>query len=108
MSALERISLSRRDLATEFAGDSSSEKAAAHTDAAMNAPTVQGHPCLCQGPLPGKYVRINGVDESSVKIEDQCWHSDPKMVRIPCCDSQRRSGVLLIDRLLEINLFREE
>jgi hypothetical protein len=36
----------------------------------MNAPTVNSHAGLCQGALPREDVGIDGIDESSVKIED--------------------------------------
>jgi len=68
---LQRISLGRRDLAAEFAGDSSSEESPTHPHPAMNTPAVNSHACLCQGTLPREDVCIDGIDESSVKIKDQ-------------------------------------
>jgi hypothetical protein len=41
----------------------------------MNAPTIDSHTRLSQGALPREDVCIDGVDKSSVKIKNQCWHN---------------------------------
>jgi len=70
MSTLQRVGLSRRNLAPEFASDGPSEDAATHPDAAMNAPTIDSHTRLSQGALPREDVCIDSVDKSSVKIKN--------------------------------------
>jgi hypothetical protein len=70
MSLLQGFSLGWRNVVAEFAGDGSSEEAATHPDATMNAPTIDSHSCLCKGSLPRKDVCIDGIDETSVKIKN--------------------------------------
>ena len=70
VSMLQRLSLGRRNLATKFPSHRSSEKAATHTDATMNAPTIDSHTCLCQGALPRKDMGVDGIYQSPVEIED--------------------------------------
>src|SRR5688572_17842959 len=74
VSTLERISLGGRDFAAEFTGHGACEEPATHSDATMNAPTIDRHACLREGTLPREHMRINGVDESSVKIKDKRCH----------------------------------
>ena len=75
VAALERIGLFRRERAPDLARDGASEEPAAHADAAMDAPAVDRHPGLGERLLPGKDVRVDGVHERPVEIEDERAHN---------------------------------
>ena len=50
-------------------------KPSAHPDPAVHAPAVDRHARLRQRLLPGEDVRVHGVDQRPVEIEDQCAHA---------------------------------
>jgi hypothetical protein len=70
MAALYRLGLRRQDIPTQFAGNRASEKSATHSYTPVNTPTIDSHTSFGQGSLPGKHVSVNGINESSVQIEN--------------------------------------
>ena len=73
--ALEQRFLFRgSDLAPELAGGRARGEAAAHADAPMDAPSVDGKADFRERALPGEHVRVNRVDQRAVEVEDQCLH----------------------------------
>ena len=61
--------------------DGAREEAAAHADPPMDAPAVDRHPHFGQGPLPRKDVRVDGVDQRAVEVEDQGRHDSETIIR---------------------------
>ena len=55
----------------DFARDRPREQPAAHANAPMDPPALQRQPGLGQRPLPGEDVRIDGVDQRAIEVEDQ-------------------------------------
>src|SRR4051812_47012139 len=68
---LEPLGLLASKLASEFPGHGAREQAAAHADAAVDAPPVDLHLGFAERPLPGEDMSINGVHERSVEIKDE-------------------------------------
>ena len=62
------------DVVPELARRRAREQAAAHADAAVNTPAVDGKTRLGKCALPGKHVRVNGVHQSAIEIEDESAH----------------------------------
>jgi len=75
MPPLQRLSLLRGDFTAELSRDRAGEESAAHSDAAVNAPTVDSETCLRQRTLPCEHVSVDGIDESSIEIENQGGHN---------------------------------
>ena len=48
------------------------EQPPAHANAPMDPPTFQRQPGFRQGPLPGEDMRIDGIDQRAIQVEDQC------------------------------------
>src|SRR5207302_639151 len=68
---LDRLGLCRRELAPHLARDRAREEAAAHPDPAVDAPAVDRHPFLRKRALPREHVRVDGVDQRAVEVEDE-------------------------------------
>jgi hypothetical protein len=60
---------------TGLARDGAGEQSAAHSDAPVDAPALDGHPDLGERPLPREDVCVDRVDERAVEIEDQRCHT---------------------------------
>src|SRR5439155_15389661 len=60
---------------SDLAGDGTSEETAAHADTAMDLPAVDRKPGLRERPLPREDVRVDGVNERSIEIENECAHA---------------------------------
>ena len=71
VAGLHRLRLVGGQLAPQLAPDRAREQAAAHADAPVHAPAVDRHVALGEHALPGEHVRVDGVDERAVEIEDQ-------------------------------------
>ena len=84
---LQRVGLIAFELATDLARDRAGEQPAAHANPAVHAPAVDRHAGFRQRLLPGKHVRVDGVDEGSVEIKDQCAHGDHRNAE---CDAALR------------------
>ena len=54
------------------------EQAAAHPDTPVDPPPSIGIPSLGESPLPGKHVRIDGIDQRPVEIEDEGSRHAPR------------------------------
>ena len=71
---LDLLGLGVRQLAADLARDRAREQAAAHPDPAVDAPPVDRHVEPGERPLPREDVRVDGVDERAVEVEDQRRH----------------------------------
>ena len=79
VAGLERVGLLGREVPADLARDGAGEEPAAHPDPPVDPPAVDRHPLLRQRALPGEHVRVDGVDERAVEIEDQrLRHSRPQ------------------------------
>jgi len=65
-----RVAQRFSDLASHRAG----EEPATHPDAPVDLPPVDRKASLGERPLPGEDVRVHGVDERSVEIENEGAH----------------------------------
>ena len=81
---LERLGLLRRQLPPHLARDGAREEAAAHPDPPVDPPPVDRHPLLRQRALPREDVRVDGVDERPVEIEDQRRHESLAITCFSC------------------------
>ena len=72
---LDRFRFLRRERPAELAGDRPREEAAAHTHPAVDPPAIDRHRRLGECALPGEDVRVDGVHERPVQVEDQRSHS---------------------------------
>jgi len=57
-----------------LASDGPGKKSAAHSDAPVNFPTFNAKPGFGQRALPGEDVRVDGIHQRSVEIEDESTH----------------------------------
>src|SRR5215204_5736191 len=74
MAGLNRLCLVGSQGPAELASDRAREQAAAHADAAMDLPALDRHFHLSERSLPGKDVRVDGVNERAVEVEDERAH----------------------------------
>ena len=72
--ALQQDRLVIGQAAADLTGDGPREQSAAHADPAMDPPAVDRVARLEQRALPGEDVRVDGVDEGPVQVEDQRSH----------------------------------
>ena len=91
VAALQRLGLGRREVAPDLARRSAREQAAAHPDAAVNAPAVDRHPLLGERPLPREDVGVHRVDERAVEVEDQRGATRIYSVRNETCSRRPAS-----------------
>src|SRR5439155_21635896 len=90
---LDDLGLVRRDLAADPACDAAREQAAAHADTTVDAPAVDGETGFGESALPGEDVRVDGVDQRPVEIENQRLHADgAQRQRGPGCPSHDTRG----------------
>src|SRR5439155_20593450 len=75
--ALDRLRLGLAQRPPHLAPDRADEEPAAHADAAVDLPAVDRHPGLVERPLPREHVRVDGVGERAVEVEDQRLHPRP-------------------------------
>jgi hypothetical protein len=101
MPLLQSLRLIRCDFAADLFGHSASEQAPTHSDAPVNAPPIDGQSGFRQRSLPGEDVGINGINESSIEIENQRRHR-PKIITAvrfssysPCMDRAPALGDLV-------------
>ena len=62
------------EVVADLAADRAREQPAAHPDLAVDAPAVDCQTVFLEGLLPCEDVRVDGVHEGSVEVEDQCRH----------------------------------
>jgi hypothetical protein len=79
--ALQRLRLLQRELTPDLAGCGPREQAAAHPHTAVDAPAVDRQPFLRERALPREDMRVNGVDEGSVEVEDERRHVERSYAR---------------------------
>ena len=72
--ALQPGRLVVRQAPPDLAGDRAGEQPAAHADPAVDPPAVDRMARLEQCALPGEHVRVDGVHEGAVQVEDQRAH----------------------------------
>ena len=68
---LQRLGLVGRELTPCLASRGAGEQPAAHPDAAMDPPAVDRDARLRERTLPGEDVRVDGVHQRAVQVEDQ-------------------------------------
>jgi hypothetical protein len=78
---LDLLDLGVAQRTTQLACDSTREQAAAHADAPMDAPAFDRQARLGQRPLPGEDVRVDGVDQRAVEVEDEGSSHDALTIR---------------------------
>src|SRR5438477_5215218 len=87
---------------SDLARDRTGEETAAHADAAVDLPAIDGQPRLRQRPLPREDVRVHRVNERPVEIEDQRAQASAACVLIPGPEGRSRNGrehlLLVVDR----------
>ena len=71
---LERLGLVVGQAPPDLARDRAGEQAAAHPDPAVDPPAIDRMAGLGQRALPGEHVRVDGVHEGPVEIEDEGTH----------------------------------
>ena len=71
MAALDRLCLRVGERAPDLARRSACEQAPAHPDPAVDPPAVDRELNLGERSLPREHVRVHGVDERAVEIEDE-------------------------------------
>jgi hypothetical protein len=74
MTPLKRQHFCCVEVSAQFPCDRTREKAAAHSNSAMDEPAFDDHACFRQCLLPGKNVGVNGIDQCTVQIKDECAH----------------------------------
>ena len=85
--ALDRLDLVVVEGPAHLPGHAPSEQPATHPDLAVDPPSLDGQPCLPQRPVPGEHVRVHGVDQRAVEVEDQAAH---RAVSSPRSSARRR------------------
>jgi hypothetical protein len=80
MPALEYGGLLVGQAAADLARNGPREQPAAHPDAPVDPPPIDRMTALEQRALPGEDVRVDGVHEGPVEVEDQCTHGSPVCV----------------------------
>ena len=71
---LQPLRLHQVDLRADLGRRLLRQQVAAHPEAPVDPPAVDGEIDLCEGHLPGHDVRIDRVDERPVEVEDQRVH----------------------------------
>jgi hypothetical protein len=61
-------------LVPQFSADGAREQPAAHADPAVDPPAVDRHVALLQRLLPREHVRVHGVHQRAVEVEDERRH----------------------------------
>ena len=74
MDVLQLARLLVGEVVADLAADRAREQPAAHPDLAVDAPAVDRQTVLLEGLLPREDVRVDGVHEGSVEVEDQSRH----------------------------------
>ena len=74
MEVLGAQALCRRPRHMQLTPDRAREEPAAHPDPAVDAPAVDGHVAFLERLLPREHVRVDGVHEGPVEVEDQRRH----------------------------------
>src|SRR2546426_277777 len=75
VTALDRLRFVVAERPADLPRHRAREQTAAHTDATVDLPAVDGHAGLAKRALPGEDVRVHGVDERPVQIEDERAHA---------------------------------
>ena len=98
---LKRIGLARRERPAQLTRDGAGEQPSAHADAAMYAPAVDRHLGLGQRLLPGEDVRVDGIHQRPVEIEDERAHNrhDTSPRRLPAWVLGRNRACRTVKRL---------
>src|SRR5262249_44223625 len=86
---LDRLLLLRRQRPADLTRDRAGEEAAAHADPPVDPPAVDRHPDLVERQLPGKDVRVDGVDERAVEVEDERGHAGDYRRTAPPSEAMR-------------------
>jgi hypothetical protein len=74
MTPLKRLHFRCTEVSAQFACDRPREKAAAHSNPAMDEPAFDDHSCFRQCLLPREHMGVYGIDECAVQIKDDCLH----------------------------------
>src|SRR5438045_791512 len=93
MTAPDDLRLLRGDVSPELACDTAGEQATAHADTTMNPPSVDREAGFGEGALPREDMRIDGVDQRSVEVEDQGAHQRQRGPGWPSHDMRAPSTV---------------
>ena len=81
MPLLQVFRFLRAEIAVQFASRCPRKEAAAHSNAAMNAPAVNWHVSFRKRLLPGKHMSIHRINQRTVKINDKRAHINFVIVR---------------------------
>src|SRR5580658_9216044 len=90
------IALAHRASRTQ-SRNASNEQTTAESDTIMNLAGRHGEAVLCQGLLPCDRMRIHGIDEGAVEVEDECFHTALD-VALASVNSLRSAGRLTAPR----------
>jgi hypothetical protein len=71
VAALDRLGLLVGEGTPDLTCRGPGEEAAAHADAAVDPPAVDRESDFGERSLPGEHVRVDGVDERAVQVEDE-------------------------------------
>ena len=69
VAVLRAAAIRRAEVTSELARAARVKQSAAHSDATVDAPAVDREALVVERALPGKDMRVDGVDERAIEVE---------------------------------------